>query len=200
MRTTPIATVLFAAAAAFGPPQTSGSQVLAVPIGDPGTLPTFNDAERNGYLITGDYLSSYLGAFHAGVDLANGSSGGEVRAIADGVVVGTRNSTSGSTWGNALLIRHDALDDAPIFSLYAHMQDGSLLKGFHCVGGDEEGSSCTADSDCLEGGLCEGDEVIGGEAIGKVGNTGLSSGPHLHFEIRHKGVPKNPSLFLEKSS
>ena len=40
-----------------------------------------------------------------------------------------------------------------------------------------------------------GDTVKRGDKIGEVGNTGKSTGSHLHYEVRHKGVPQNPINF-----
>ncbi|MBI5286834.1 MAG: M23 family metallopeptidase, partial [Deltaproteobacteria bacterium] len=41
-----------------------------------------------------------------------------------------------------------------------------------------------------------GDMVKKGDVIAKVGNTGNTSGYHLHFEIRNSGRPRNPLFFL----
>ena len=42
-----------------------------------------------------------------------------------------------------------------------------------------------------------GDFVLAGEHVAVIGNSGeLSSGPHLHFELWHKGVPVNPLDYI----
>lgn len=44
--------------------------------------------------------------------------------------------------------------------------------------------------------VTEGQTVTMGDKIAAVGSTGLATGPHLHFEVRVNGVPKNPRNWL----
>lgn len=44
--------------------------------------------------------------------------------------------------------------------------------------------------------VSKGQWVDKGQVVGKIGSTGMSTGPHLHFEIRKGGTPINPAGYL----
>lgn len=44
--------------------------------------------------------------------------------------------------------------------------------------------------------LKQGARIAAGQPIGKIGSSGTSTGPHVHFEIRKKNKPLNPTAFM----
>ena len=126
------------------------------PVGNPDIKPTTEYSSGNGYIITQDYIDT---TGHTGVDLANGYSGGIVRAIANGKVTYKQESEDPDGWGYMVRIEHMLVTGQKIYSQYGHMLKGSLL-------------------------VDENIEVNKGDPIGKIGSTGNSTGPHLHFEIK----------------
>ena len=125
------------------------------PVGDQNIKPTKSYNSGNGYIITQDYRNI---DGHTGVDLANGYSGGIVRATAAGKVVYKQESSS-TSWGYMIRIKHTLSSGEIVYSQYGHMLAGSLL-------------------------VNKSDEVNKGQTIGQVGSTGISTGNHLHFEIK----------------
>ncbi len=61
---------------------------------------------------------------------------------------------------------------------------------------DHGGATSTLYGHCSQLFVSEGQDVQRGQAIGAVGSTGVSTGPHLHFEIRINGVAVDPSSRL----
>ncbi|MGI6083898.1 MAG: murein hydrolase activator EnvC family protein [Acetivibrionales bacterium] len=70
--------------------------------------------------------------------------------------------------GNTVIIDHGG----GITTLYFHIKNGGIL-------------------------VKEGQKVAAGDVIAKVGSTGLSTGPHLHFEVRKNGVRQDPLNYVK---
>ncbi len=92
--------------------------------------------------------------YHDGVDF-NPGLGATIGSIADGVVIAA--TESGGGLGVMVEVQHN-IDGVVVTSLYAHMQYGSLA-------------------------VSQGQRVTAGQALGAVGTTGQSTGPHLHLEM-----------------
>ncbi|WP_270996104.1 peptidoglycan DD-metalloendopeptidase family protein [Listeria seeligeri] len=118
-------------------------------------IPVDNPNVSSGFI---DRINPVTGVaeHHKGLDFAQ-PIGSNVKAADDGTVLVAEMGVSGSGfggYGNVILIEHAKNKE---WTLYAH-QSKLLVK--------------------------PGQKVKKGEVIGKVGSTGQSTGPHLHFEIR----------------
>ncbi len=90
----------------------------------------------------------------------------DIVAAADGVV--TLATTNGG-YGKCIVINHGTENGKAITTLYGHCS--TLL-------------------------VSKGDTVKKGQVIAKVGSTGVSTGPHLHFEVRRNGSAVDPDEYL----
>ena len=114
------------------------------------------------------------GKLHRAIDL-RAAVGTPVYAAEDGTVDWVQawngHSTSGDqSYGNLVRIRHADYNGGKLQTLYAHLKESKVKYG---------------------------QTVKEGELIGYSGNTGNSTGPHLHFEVRLNGTRCNPLNWLD---
>ena len=140
------------------------------------------------FSISGTFGEPRSSHFHLGVDIkTQGKEGLEVKSISSGSVSRIRISLGG--YGKAIYIDHPNKTT----SVYAHLKKfapkiESYIKKFQY-----ENETYTIQKFPKKDKLL----IEKGEVIGFSGNTGGSSGPHLHFEIREKKSqkPLNPLLY-----
>ncbi len=154
--------------AALGPLDFEGDYCL--PVGKPGELAYPPTSERQPdktwaqvLYLGAKYVLSGRTAYHTGddLDLPGYSDIGEpVRAVGAGVVTYARYVPN-STWGNVLVYRVD-YGDTFFYVRYGHLN--AIL-------------------------VNEGDTVRPGQIVAYVGNVGMPTAPHLHFDITKPGDP-----------
>jgi len=116
--------------------------------------------------VTSEFGEVRLTHIHKGIDIAN-NTGTPIRATANGTVIAV--GTSGN-FGKRIMIYHGTDENGNTYiTIYAHL---SQIK------------------------VSVGEKLGQGDLIGLMGNTGFSTGMHLHYEVRVNGVPVNPRMFL----
>jgi len=137
--------------------KTPWATTMVYPVGDPQDFGKPGPGDHNGFVLSRGLVAGNKRHRHEGLDLANHVSGGEIRAVAPGLVVCTRSHSNG--WGNMVVLAHRMPGGDILFSLFAHMLPGSIS-------------------------VREGEIVALGQPLGRVGRTGHATGPHLHLEFR----------------
>ncbi len=112
---------------------------------------------------------------------------------------GTLTSRFGTRWGRM----HNGIDLAAPTGTKIRAADGGkvISAGWeaglgYCVRIDHGQNKTTVYGHCSKLFVKSGDKVYQDQHIANVGNTGRSTGPHLHFEVHVNGVPKNPLKYL----
>lgn len=138
--------------------------------------------------LAGSFAEMRANHFHSGLDIkTNGKSGYRVYATASGWI--SRIAVSPSGFGNALYVTHPN----GFVTVYAHLDRFSEAVAGFVKSKQYERESFAIDLFPSRNQF----EITQGEVIAFSGNSGSSSGPHLHFEIRNErtGWPENPLLF-----
>jgi murein DD-endopeptidase MepM/ murein hydrolase activator NlpD len=111
-----------------------------------------------------------------------------------------RFGTPGSLWK---LGYHTGLDiAAPMGTTIRSAADGVVIEAeMHAGYGlyakvDHGGGVHTLYGHMRVLGVAPGDQVVAGDRLGEVGMTGVTTGPHLHWEVRRDGVRENPEKYL----
>ena len=102
---------------------------------------------------------------------------------------------------------HEGIDLAAPIGTPIHAAQGGLvvysnneLRGYgNLVMIVHPEGSVTVYGHCRATFVFPGQHVEAGQVIAEVGNTGFSQGPHLHFEYRVAGMPRDPQPFLVKA-
>ena len=84
-----------------------------------------------------------------------------------------------------------AVNDGEVFDVGFSEEDGKYIIIKHTNGFNTVYAAC---SEILKE---KGDKVKAGDEIAKAGSTGMSTGPHLHFEIWDYNISKNPKNYLK---
>ena len=129
---------------------------------------------RGAYSISSPYgyrSASISGwAFHGGIDIViGGKSSSGVPVVAAASGTVEKVQKTYSGYGHMVLINHGN----GIKSRYAHMQAGSIS-------------------------VYVGQKVSKGQQIGRIGSTGNSTGPHLHFEVIVNGSKVDPQKYVRR--
>ena len=140
------------------------------------------------FSISGTFGEPRSSHFHLGIDIkTQGKEGLEVKSISSGSVSRIRISLGG--YGKAIYIDHPNKTT----SVYAHLKKFAPKIETYIKKFQYENETYTIQKFPKKDKLL----IEKGEVIGFSGNTGGSSGPHLHFEIREKKSqkPLNPLLY-----
>ena len=140
------------------------------------------------FSLSGTFGEPRSSHFHLGIDIkTQGKEGWKVKSVTAGHLSRVRVSLGG--YGKTVYIDHP--DQTT--SVYAHLKKFSPKIEAYIKSKQYEKESYTLQQFPKKGEF----NISAGEVIGYSGNTGSSSGPHLHFEIRDtkSQKPLNPLLF-----